>query len=186
MKKLLWTVTIGMAAALAGCGGGSGEQTLVVTQDAQVPVTSSVTSAVVQTPFTFPSGVASFGTSAPTTVTFTSTAATPAFTVTSGSNTASGTTTFGSCIFTVTASTFPADSPLATGKVITVNPCTLTVDTSGTAADGTPDTVAGTLVLGTIASDGANVSIAVSPSGDLLLNGTPLDVVVPVTPLSGS
>lgn len=187
MKKHLWTVTIGMAAALAGCGGGGGgEQTLAVSRDTSVPVDSTITSAVVQTPFSFPAGVPSFGTSAPTTVTFTSTASTPTFTVASAGETATGTTTFGSCIFTVQASTFPATSPLAAGRTVTVHPCILALNTSGMPADGSADPVAGTLVLGSTTSAPATVTVQVSTSGVLTLNGTTLNTIVTIVPLTGA
>lgn len=185
MNKLFAVAAVATAALLSACGGGGGDQPMVAAENTTLAVNSTVTSAVVQTPFDFPAGVSEFGTTAATSVTFTSTATTPAFTIASGSNTASGTTTFGSCIFAVTASNFPASSPLALGKTVTVQPCNLTVATAGAAANGVAATRAIALVLGAAASANASITVGVNPGGQLTLNGNIVGTVT-LTPLTGA
>ncbi len=171
-------------AALAACGGG-GDPVLVAAENATVSVAPAVTAAVANTDFTFASGVAALGTSAATTVKFTSTSATPAFSISSGGNTATGTTTFGSCIFVVSNSSFPAGHPLSNGQTVTVNPCSINISTAGGVANGqtVPRSVA--LLLGAAASSNQSVQVAVSPNGNLTLNGNNIGVIR-LTPVSGA
>lgn len=187
MNKLLSSVLIGsLTVLLYGCGGGNdgpAPATSVAAADTTLAATPTTVDAVATVPFTF-SAVPSFGTTATTTVTFTNTATTPAFSIASGSSTASGTTTFGSCIFHVTASTFPAGSPLAVGQTLTVDPCNLKVNTKGEAANGVGQQRAIALVLGAAASSGATVTVGVNPGGQLTLNGNIVGTVT-LTPVTG-
>jgi hypothetical protein len=185
MQKLLGIGALAVAALLAGCGGGDGDTPQLVSKDATVAVNASTSAAFTQKAFNFSSGVAEMGTTAPTTVTFTSNSTTPAFAIASGGNTATGTTTFGSCHFHVTDSTFPADSPLAAGKTVVVDPCGVTLDTSGVAANGVTATVSASLVLGTAASTNTSVTVNVDTSGQLTVNGTSVGTVV-LTPVTGA
>lgn len=185
MKKLLGMGALGVAALVAGCGGGSGDSPKLVTADATVAVNSTTSAALTQTAFTFPSGVPELGTTADTSLTFTSSSATPAFAIKSGGNTATGTTTFGSCHFTVTASTFPADHPLAVGKTVVVDPCSAKVDSSGVAANGVAVTRSASLLLGKAASSGTSITISVNPGGTLTLNGVSAGTVT-LAPLTGT
>ena len=174
-KALQVLLAVAAAVVLSACGGGGGgggnDAPAVAAADTTVRVSPTVTGAVVNTPFAFPSGVTSFGTTSATTVAFNDTSATPAFTISSGGNTATGTTTFGSCIFTITSSTFVAPSPLAGGNTITVNPCNITINTKGQLANGVGQSRSVALVLGATASSGTSITVSVTPSGQVTLNG---------------
>ena len=185
MKKTLSILlTTLIAVTFVACGGGSDTPAQVAAADAALPAAPATTAAVANTPFAFPAGVPSFGTTATTTVAFTNTSTTPAFSIASGGNTASGTTTFGSCHFLVTASTFPAGSPLAVGQTVTVNPCNLNVNTAGATANGVATTRSVALLLGAASSAGASVTVAVNPGGQLTLNGNSVGSVT-LAPVTG-
>lgn len=173
------------AVALVGCGGGGGEPAPVQVAPPVVtlPAAPTTVAAVEDVPFTFPAGVPDLGTTGTTTVAFTDTSTTPAFSIASGGNTATGTTQFGSCIFVVTASTFPAGSRLALGNTVVVNPCNINVNTAGQQATGVAATRSVALLLGSAASAGASITVAVNPGGQLTLNGVSVGTVtlVPVT-----
>ena len=171
-------------AALVACGGGT-DPVLVAASDTDVSVAPAVAAALVNTPFAFPSGVAALGTTAATTVQFTSTATTPAFSISSGGNTATGTTTFGSCIFVVSNSTFPAGHPLANGQTVTVNPCTVSLKTSGGVANGQATSRSVAMLLGAAASANASVAVAVNAGGQIVLNGATVATIT-LTPISGT
>lgn len=173
-----------MCAALAGCGGGSSDPILVVSGDTAVPANATVVAAVAGTSFAFPSGVAALGTTGETTVAFSGTAAAPGFGVSSGGNTASGTASFGSCIFVVTSSSFPPGHALSRGQTVTVNPCSLSVNTTGAVANGTQVSRNVALVLGASASANSPVTVGVTASGQLSLAGA-LVTTVTLTPVSG-
>ncbi len=169
-----------LASALVGCGGGGGGEpapVAVVTQPTTLPASSTTTAAVAAVPFVFPAGVPDLGTTAATSITFTSTAATPAFSIASGGNTATGTTSFGSCIFEITDSTFPAGhrlaatTPPAPPNRITINPCNIKVETAGVSVDAPAEERSVALLLGTAASTGAAVTVDVNPGGQLTING---------------
>ncbi|MBC5765342.1 hypothetical protein [Ramlibacter albus] len=186
MKKLLGLiVAVGASALLYACGGSGGDQPLGVASNTTLATNSTVAAAVVATPFSFPSGVPALGTTAATTVTFTSTSTAPAFNISeAGGRTATGTTSFGSCIFAVTASTFPAGHPLALGQTVTVNPCNLSVGTTGAVANGVATSRSIALLLGAAASSGQSATVNVNPGGQLTLNGQSVGQVT-LTPVSG-
>lgn len=193
MKKLMqWAVALCSAAMLAACGGGGDGGARTVTADPVLALNAetgrTMVSALATENFTFPSGVPAFGTAAATTVTFSAPAtptAAPGFTITSGTNTASGTMAFGSCIFRVTASTFPATHPLARGKVVTINPCNVSVTLKGTPADGVATSRSVALVLGAAVSAGAPVTVGVNGGGQLTFNGAIVGSVT-LSPLTGA
>jgi predicted small lipoprotein YifL len=174
MKKLLASVfaTI-VAASLTACGGGGGEPPPTqVAAATTIPATATSTAVATGVPFTFPAGVPDFGTTATTTVAWTDTSTTPAFSISSGGNTATGTTTFGSCDFKILASTFPSTDKMGKiGTVIVVNPCNLKADTSGLPANATAEQKALALILGTAASAGTPVTMSVNAGGQLTING---------------
>jgi hypothetical protein len=175
MNKLLASLfaTI-VAASLTACGGGGGEPapTQVAAAATTIPATATSTAIATGIPFSFPAGVTDFGTTSTTTVAFTDTSTTPAFSISAGGNTATGTTTFGSCHFKILASTFPATDKMgAVGTVITVNPCNLQADTSGLPANATAEQKSLALVLGTAASAGTPVVMQVNAGGQLTING---------------
>lgn len=93
--------------------------------------------------------------------------------------------TFGSCIFTITNSDFPGGHALAEGNTITVDPCSFTVDTGGEPADGQAITTTVVLELGTTDSSTTSVTVVITPSGELLVNGVDVGDVV-LTPATGA
>ena len=197
------------AAVLVACGGDvaptpvASAATVIPTS----PATAATATAVLQTvapptaPATFPSGVPALGTTASTTLSVATTTATattptgstvtgPAFTVASGGQTASGVLTFGSCVFTVSASSFPPASPLAVGKQVVVNPCETRVNTSGQTADGTTKPASTTLNLAGTSSTAVSVNTQVGTNGSVTLVSSsgatvPVGTVVTVTPTGG-
>ncbi len=183
-KHLLSASILGLA--LAGCGGGSSEPDKVAAGDTTLAVAPTTTAAVANLPFEFPAGVPDLGTTAATTLKFTDTSATPGFSITADGNTATGVTTFGSCIFRVTASTFPAGHALANGQTVTVNPCNLNVATTGAVAGDTPVSRAVALVLAAVASTNTSVVVGVTSSGGLTLNGNNVGTVRLVFVTGGS
>ena len=164
MKKasLKWILSATVAAAmLAACGGGvSPNPTSTNTSTA---VTAATVAAMGGSAYSFASGVPAFGTAAATDLTVTGSGAATTFSATSGGMTASGPMTFGSCIFTITVSTFPASHALGAGKVVTVNPCTLDVNSAGYSA-GT-QSVPTVLTLGTTKSAANNKTITITDTG---------------------
>ena len=178
-KALQVLLAVAAVVGLSACGGGGGNDAppAVAVADTTVGVSPTVTGAMVSTVFSFPSGLASFGSTSATTVTFNDTCPIPAFTVTSGGNTAIGATTFGSCIFKIASSTFPAPSPLAEGKTLTINPCNININTRGQVANGVGQSRSVALVLGAAASSGASVTVSVTPSGQVTLNGATVGTV---------
>jgi hypothetical protein len=184
MKHLGLAVLGAVAAAtLASCGGGGGGAALGVAQDVALPANATTAAAVSNTPFSFSSGVAAFGTSGSTTLAFTSTSTTPAFKVETAGGSAQGTTTFGSCIFAVTAVTGTVGN-LKVGDVITVNPCNVNVNAAGAVANGVAASRSAALVLGNAVSQGATITVAVTAGGSLTLNGAAVGTVT-LTPVSG-
>lgn len=178
-----------LAATLAACGGSDSPEPMSVSNKdvAAATVNASTVAALApsvgttQTVATFANGFSGTdGTAGATpvaltgvtTVAFTSSSATPAFAITNGGNTATGNTTFGSCIFTVTASTFPLASPLALGKVVKVNPCNMTASTNGANANGIPAPRDVVLVLGTTSSNPIKLNITVNVDGTVLIGST--------------
>lgn len=186
MKKLALTLAAAVAAVvLTACGGGGGDSTpRAMSADVTLAADSKTTGAVVDEEFTFATPPAEFGTAGSTTVTFLTDADSPTFRIRSAGGTATGVTTFGSCIFSVTASDFPAGHALATGAVVTVDPCSLVVRTAGLAAGASEDRGV-LLVLGTAQSAPNTVTVAVDTRGRLMING---DVAATVTlsPVTGS
>ena len=171
VSKLILTVFV--TAALAACGGGDSTPVTTTTASSNLPpvaVSATTASAVVNQPFAFASGVPEFGTTTPTTVAFTSSGATPAFAISADGATASGPTTFGSCIFTITASTFPTGSKLAVGQSVRVNPCNLNVTTAGGNANGAPADREVKFVLGTLNSSGRNLAVVINSNGTVVIN----------------
>jgi hypothetical protein len=150
-----------LAATLAACGGdddATPAATIAVDDIAAVtiaPATATTATAAltaVSTGFSFPTGVPAFGTTVPTTVTFTAPpagATTPDFSIAAGTGTATGTLSFGSCIFNITASTIPG---IVAPTIIPVTPCAFDAETGDeTVAQGGTNTftTTSTLLLGT-------------------------------------
>ena len=173
-------------AALVACGGGGGDQYAPITSNAVTPATATTAAALTDNgAMRFSTGVAAFGT-ADSTLNVTANGGAYNFTVAEGGNTASGNLTFGSCIFTVTASTFPAGNALANGATVTVQPCNLIFQTAGQGNTGAPFTAQTTLLLGTSESSPFTETVSVAPGGTQLTITTPSgSVTVAVTTLTG-
>lgn len=189
-KTVTLLLSFVMAAGLVGCGGGGGgggggepAPVLVVPADVTLAASPATTAAAVNVPFTFSAGVPELGTTGETTLAFTSTSSTPTFSIVSGGNTATGTTTFGSCIFKVTASTFPAGHRLAVDQEVTINPCNIKLDTQGAPADSVARQEAAVFILGSAVSTDSTVTVTVNPGGSITINGQAAGTVtlVPVT-----
>ena len=174
------------AAALVGCGGGGGEPApvLVAPTDVTIAAAPATVSAVEDVPFTFPAGVPELGTTGTTTLAFTSTGTTPEFSITSEGGTATGTTQFGSCVFVVASSSFPTGHRLARGQTVTGNPCNIRLGTQGAPADSIARQRAAVFVLGSAASTGATVTVAINPGGTVTINGQAAGTVT-LVPVSG-
>ena len=183
------TLTVAFTAALAACGGDSGSglsaNSTTATANLATPVIASTTAAVANIPIAFPSGVPALGTTGATTVTFTSTAGSPTFNIASGGAVATGTTRFGSCIFTVTASTFPPGFALATGQVVTIQPCSMNVVTAGGLANNATALRNISLVLGTTLSTSIPLPVIIASDGTVTINNIVVGTVT-VAAVTGS
>ena len=168
--------------ALSGCGSGD-YGGAVANSNMTAAVNASSVPAIVNSSFNFASGVPNFGTTTATSVKFTSASA---FTVASAGGTAGGALSYGSCIFTVGTSSYPASSPLASGKTVTINPCNMTALIAGLDAANTPTTAGTLLVLGTLSSSPVTLPVAISDTGAVTLNGTTIGSVPLVDPTGGS
>ena len=146
-------------------------------------VTASSAAAVTGEPFTFSSGVAKFGTTSPTTVTLNSAST---FSVAATEGNASGNLTYGSCIFTVTTSTFPVGSKLAQGAKVEVTPCDLQIPTAGVSVDAAAAAKAVTFLLGTATSQPVQLTVDVTPTGQVVVNGVTVATVQLTTVTGGS
>ena len=198
LKKLsLACMVLGSGAFLAACGGGGDSSPVfaaaipIVTSNLAVSADAAIVSTVGTTVVNFPTGFTGVDGSGnpvsvtgPTTVAFNGGGASPNFTLTNGGSTATGATTFGSCIFTFSASSFPASHPFAQGKKFTVNPCTLNVRTSGLAANGGESDVSETFTFGTAVSDSFLKRIVINRDGTISLGGTVIGKVT-VTNVTG-
>ena len=174
MKKLALVLSlVATAASLVACGGG-GDSTptpTVAASNVTAKVTPTTVGAVTNQSFAFNSGVAQFGTTSATTLAVGSTNGNPTFNVSSSQGTASGNLGFGSCIFTITSSTFPSTSALAVGKVIEIDPCSITVDTAGLSVQAGATAVPVTFTLGTAVSAAQNFTVDILDNGTVVVNG---------------
>lgn len=183
MKKFTSTLLVFLAATMvSACGGGGDDPAvLVATSDLVTPVNSTTAEAVLGENFVFPSGVPSFGTTSTTTVQITSTST---FTVTSAEGMASGDLSYGSCIFSVLTSSFASNHPLATGRVLTQNACTLGLATEGLDV-GHERRRGVNWLLGGIPSLAIVIHLLLDPDGLVRVRGVPMGTV-PVAPAHGS
>lgn len=178
-KISLAALVLGSSVLLAACGGGNDSplRPISIVQTATtIGITAggsgpTVVSAVLNKTFIFQNGVPVFGTTVPTTLTLSGSAAAPTFSISSGTDTATGVMSYGACIFTITTSTYPASSPLGMGKVTEVNPCSLLIDTAGSTANGTATTTNVSLVLGTTKSNPVSLPVSISSTGVVSVGG---------------
>jgi hypothetical protein len=177
-------------AALAACGGGGGggapTATAVVPAGTRLTINqqsgAAIAQALANTPIQFNTPVPVLGTTAPTTVTF---GANGTFTIQEqGQAAVTGTLSFGSCRFTVAApSPYTAPHPLAAGNTAVVDPCALAL-TSQTPATGAATPTRVTVTFGTVVSDSAPITVAVTPQGSVTLvtpNGTAITIPQVIT-----
>jgi hypothetical protein len=180
LKGLLATCA---TALLVACGSSDAPPapSQVALTNLVAPANANTVSAFLDTPFTFTNGVAGFGTTSTTTVTFSANAAKPSeplFTIqTPDGGVAKGTTTFGSCIFTVASYTNQRGAAfLAVGDVIRIDPCTFNVATQS-AVIGATSSRNVTLVAGSFVSGVRATQITLSPTGAVLLGGFQIGTV---------
>jgi len=177
-------------AFVAGCDSDPTAPTLVVASNTTLATNPAVAQAIAGTTFNFPGGAAAISTETAgqnLALTFTNAnAATMVFTNAAGATTGTITTsvTYGSCIFVVSASTFPTGHRLAQGNTVVVNPCNINVNTAGQQATGVSATRSVALLLGSAASAGAAINVSVNPGGQLTLNGISVGTVT-LVPVSG-
>lgn len=193
MKKMfLLAAVLSAATFLSACGDGGGSSETVAATDARVTMNATTgpatVAALVNEEFSFPAGVPALGTNAATTLRFNAPAAAGGptrFTIASGGDTAIGTMSFGSCIFTITASTFPDAHALGEGKTVTVDPCSIEIDTDGMPADNQPRNTVAVITLGTTTSAGTTVTVTITVTGVVGVNGVTVTTVT-VTEVTGT
>ena len=179
VKLTKWTIGLALSAALVGCGGGGEDavSTLPIVAGANLTAPITAANAAALAPagaFTFATGFS--GNAGAVVLPAGTTVALPTattFSIASGGGTATGNTTFGSCICNVTASTVAG---IVAPTAITVDPCTLTVNTQGNVV-GTTNTDAATLTLGGNSSNSVNVSVTVGSDGSVVISGTQVGTV---------
>lgn len=187
------SATLLAAVALsAGCKDDATSPAKVVTQNAVIPANGTVVAAIANTTFNFPGAAAVIApalTGQNLALTFAGTSAAPTasmtFTNASGAQTGRINTTvrFGSCIFTVTEVVGNITSPRV-GDVITVNPCSLNLQTAGTTANGQPTPTPARVTLGTAQSQPSTVQAATTSTGTVQVGGQNVGTV-PVTNATG-
>ncbi len=154
------------ATGLAACGGSDPAPPVkIATSNFTTSVTAANVAAFGGQTYSFPGGVAAFGTTATTSLTL-GTGTTPTFSLQDGADTVTGNLSFGSCIFEVLTSTNPK---YQLGQKITVNPCTIGIDTAGSAANGQVATASAYLALGNQLSRSTTAFFVVSPDGQMSL-----------------
>jgi hypothetical protein len=194
--KSVWTWVAAVATALvvSACGGGGGGSApaVVAAGDATVsfgPSNGAVMSAFSGKTFSFAALPSSFGVSGTSTMTLTSNGTTASYALQNVAGSSTGPLTFGSCIFTPAAgSTFSPPHPLAPGATaITINPCAIKLASNGVPT-GEPVDVDVTLTFGTgagaFASSPIRITILISATGAVTVNGVPAGTV-PVSSLTG-
>ena len=191
LKSITWALALAMVAALAACGDSSSTAAAVpaATKNTAVPIDktsgANLVNSVFNKDFVYASGAAALGTKASTKVTLSGTNALPTFIIDSTEGKATGSMTFGSCIFVIVESSFASTHPLAKGKTVTVNPCTLDVQTAGKAADGTTTDTPADLDLAGTKSSTTPVSASVGADGTVTVGGKVVGSV-PVAVPSGA
>jgi len=184
-KRFVFVSALVSAMVLAACGGGAEEESPpVASSDMTLSVNASVAPALENEVFTF-SAVPAFGTSTTTTVEVTEAdGPTDSFRIASGGATATGSLEYGSCIFRITASTFPADHPLAAGKTVTVSTCVVKVFTKGKPAQQAV-AMSATLQLGSAVSLNTEVTVEIKENGQVVINGDSAGTVT-LAPATGA
>ena len=180
MNRLtLASVVVSAGLLMSACGGSSSSSTPVpvVASDTKVTINATTGPAVIgsllNTPATFPNGVAAFGTTKSTAVTFKGTPAAPTFEITTADGTAKGNLSFGSCKFTVTEnSNVGSLNLLAVGTTITIDPCSVSLGTKGKLANGIAQS--GQIIFTFASGDSVAVTLiyAINANGTITINGS--------------
>lgn len=188
-KISLAALVLGGSVLLSACGGGNDSPlrpVVTASRDAKVEIkkallaeSEAAVNTVLGQTFTFPSGV--LGTAGSTTLTLAGKKKAPTFTLTVPGQTqpVEGFMSYGSCIFTITSSPFTSGPLVVTAPPaippITIEPCMLTVGTSGHMADGRsiPSSVRFTLdgIVGTVI-----LPVSVDLNGNVMVNGLPFGI----------
>ncbi len=185
-KISLAALVLGGAMLLTACGGGNDSPlrpVSVVTTPTTAAFTASTGAAVMggvlaasaePISFSFASGVPAFGTTGPTTMAVSGSGAAPSFGISSAEGSASGGMTFASCHFLITTSTYLPTHPLAQGKTVVVDPCSISIDTAGKTADGSAAPTGVNFVLGTTISKPVLLPVSISSTGTVTVGGVPV------------
>jgi hypothetical protein len=187
-KISLAALVLGGSVLLSACGGGNDSPfrpVVTASRDAKAEIkkallaeSEAAVNTVLGQTFTFPSGV--LGTAGSTTLTLSGDKAKPIVTLAiPGQAPVIGFMSYGSCIFTITSSPFTSGPLVVTAPPaippITIEPCTLTVGTSGHMADGSsiPSSVRFTLdgIVGTVI-----LPVSVDLNGNVMVNGLPFGI----------
>lgn len=162
---------------LTACGGGSAPSPkAVASADISAAVTPTTAQVMVGKSFSFDSGVSALGTTSATTVDLSGSAAAPDIKISSGGNTGTGVMNYGSCIFKITQSSFPASfTNLQVGAITEVKPCDLKLATSGLTNGSSNSFVK--WILGNASSISQGVTVTISDTGVVTVNGTPFGTV---------
>ncbi len=171
--KSVWALALSLTvAAIAACGGTDPTPVKAVVGNPEIQMNANVAGALANnTTFSFAGGVPDLGTTSTTTLAFTNTSTTPGISISSDGNTATGDTTFGSCIVTIKTSTYPASHPMATGKVIVLNPCFVGANISGANADSSEALRNVYIQLGSTKSGLQAMPVKISADGTLNVYG---------------
>ena len=189
IKLALASVVLGGSLLLAACGSSDSTSTPVTPSTAAANTTIAIDTAtgaqavgsVLNKTFTFAGGVPSYGTTSTTTQVFTGTGASPTSAIVAGGSTATGPMAYGSCILRFTSSNFTS-GPLVLAATVTVNPCSIVVNTAGVPADGLPHDVLAFLVLNGTTSAGISVVVSITPAGVLTVNGVVIGAIRLIAP----
>lgn len=183
-KISLAALALGGSMLLAACGGGGNDSPLRPTATVTTPTAANFTASTgatviggvlaasaEPTSFSFASGVPAFGTTGPTSMTVSGTGAAPKFGISSAEGSANGGLTFASCHFLMTTSTYPSTHPLAQGKTVVVNPCSISIDTAGKTAGGGTASTGVSFVLGGTTSAPVLLPVSISSTGEVSVGG---------------
>lgn len=164
---------------------------LVAATNVSVNLTAATYAAVSGTSFVIPNGGGALSPALAgqtVTVAFAGTGSAPTATITTGSGTIVADVSFGSCRFTVRS--FSGGSVILPGDVLTVNPCSLTLNTAGKVVGAASGTTATLAWAATSSLPNPGYTVTISPTGQVTVtnpSGVPFDAgTVTVTPRTGS
>ena len=196
---------IAAATLLAACGGGGSNSSSSVAENLVIQMNASngptlKSSLITAGAYTFSNGVPGLGTTDPTSVAITGTPANTTFSIGSAGQSATGNFSFGSCIFNVTSVSPPSgtlndslaskdeDGTEGLPYTITIHPCTLTINTQGSTANGGTKQVTTKLDLDATddSAPSAPIPVTISLNGEILAGGEKIGDVSLLTGGTGS